>query len=264
MLISQSRLVAVAGVAGIWFLAGCAGVPSESTASTEPAASTESAGDKPAVAETAVATSTSLAEPRSSWREGRSTESRSMAGDGRSEPARATSSASSRETTGGAENANLVAQLNDAARELATLRAANARFRAERERPAAAARPTEIASRVDAVDDKIAGSLKSYSALKQELAGIIAEIERGRAENAAASAKLKDAASRSDDARAAVVRLESELRAEKRARADAEQNAAKLQDQLRTIARALANAGINVDKLAAGSEASSRRDASPR
>ncbi len=109
------------------------------------------------------------------------------------------------------------------------------------------------------MDDKIAASLKSYSALKQELAGFLAEIERGRAENAAASAKLKDAVNRSDDARAAISRLESDLRAEKRARAEAEQAAAKLQEQLRTIARALSSAGLSVEKLAAGAESGARR-----
>jgi len=166
-----------------------------------------------------------------------------------------------RESTATGDNASLVKQLNEAARELATLRAANARLKAERDRPAAAAAPraSEPAPRLDPAEQKIAASLKSYTTLKQELTSFLAEIERGRAENAAASAKLKDAVSRSDDARAAVTRLEHELRAEKRARADAEQAAAKLQDQLRTIARALSNAGINVDKLAAGADTGTRR-----
>jgi chromosome segregation ATPase len=273
MLPSQFRWVSVAGVAGLCFLAGCAGVPTESAAGKESTASTESpaaasadsAADKPAISESAVASATPVAEPRSSWRESRNTETRAAASESRSESPRpsASSTASAREsTTTSGENANLVTQLNDASRELATLRAANARLRAERDRPVAAPRASEPATRADPVDEKIAASLKSYATLKQELTSFLTEIERGRAENAAASAKLKDAVSRSDDARAAVARLEAELRAEKRARADAEQTAAKLQEQLRTIARALANAGINVDKLAAGTETGSRRETS--
>lgn len=262
------RGVSLIGVAAVGLLAGCAGVPTESTENSETTARVESVADKPATGDSATAatgsssssssTAAAVSEPRSSWREGR-TESRSAASEPRAEAVRSTASASARETSG-SESA-LVAQLNEAARELATLRAANARLRAEKDRPAPAgsARASEPAGRADPVDDKIAASLKSYGALKQELAGFLAEIERGRAENAAASAKLKDAVNRSDDARAAVARLESDLRAEKRARAEAEQAANKLQEQLRTIARALAAAGLSVDKLAAGAESGNRR-----
>jgi len=255
--------VSLIGVATVGLLAGCAGVPTESTENPETTARAESVADKPATGDsTAAATSssssssasTAASEPRSSWREGRA-ERRSAAG----EPTRSTASTSARDT--GSSESALVAQLNEASRELATLRAANARLRAEKERPAPAssARVGESAAKADPVDDKIAASLKSYGALKQELAGFLADIERGRAENAAASAKLKDAVNRSDDARAAVGRLENELRAERRARTEAEQAASKLQEQLRTIARALAAAGLSVDKLAAGAESGGRR-----
>ena len=233
----------------------------ESTASTAAtlASSSDSRADKPA----SDASSTVATEQRSSWRENRNAENRAAANDSRSDSARSSSNsgASNRDSTATGDNASLVSQLNEAARELATLRVANARLKAERERPAAATRPAETAPRLDPAEQKIAASLKSYAALKQELASFLAEIDRGRAENAAASAKLKDAVSRSDEARAAVTKFEAELRAEKRARAEAEQTAAKLQEQLRTIAKALLNAGINVDKLAAGAEASTRRDA---
>ncbi len=281
MLLPQIRWVVVAGVAGLGLLSGCAGISSESSprsestadapAGSEAKAGTDSPADKPAiVAESATSSSRSSSasaaatpEPRSSWRESRGTESRSTASESRSEPARSTASASTRESSGsGAESANLVAQLNEASRELATLRAANARLRAERDRPApvSSSRATEPALKADPMEEKIAASLKSYSALKQELAGFLAEIERGRAENAAASAKLKDAVSRSDESRTAIAKLESELRAERRARADAEQAAAKVQEQLRTIARALSAAGLSVDKLAAGAESANRRE----
>lgn len=148
------------------------------------------------------------------------------------------------------ETARLRDELNQMSRELASARAANAKLRAESRRGGGSTESasSSAAAKADPVDDKLAASLKSYSALKSELAGIFAEIERLRAENA----KVKDVSERAEDARAALAKLESELRSEKRARADAEAAVAKLQDQLRTIARALNAAGLSVDKLAGG------------
>lgn len=155
-----------------------------------------------------------------------------------------------------AENTRLREQLNEMSRELASARAANAKLRTESRRSDnESSSGSTAATKSDAADDKLAASLKSYGALKSELAGIFAEIERLRAENA----KVKDVASRADDARAALEKLERELRTEKRARADAEAAVTKLQDQLRAIARALSAAGLSVDKLAAGSESSRER-----
>lgn len=147
----------------------------------------------------------------------------------------------------------LVADLNDASRELAKLRTAYARLRAERSAPAAPA-----TAKSDPVDEKLSAALKSYGALKRELADIISEMERARAESAEAAAKLKDVSSRTDDSRATIARLERELRAEQKARIQAEQAVAKLQEQMRTIARALSSAGLSIDKLAGGGEAGGR------
>lgn len=160
-------------------------------------------------------------------------------------------------STSRTDNEKLQADLNDASRELATLRAAYARLKTEKGTAPATAAGTS--SRSDAIDDRLSSSLKSYGALRQELSGILAELEKARSDAAAANAKLKEISSRTDDSRSAVSRLESELRAEKRARAQAEQAVTKLQDQLRAVARALASAGLSVDKLAETGAESSRR-----
>lgn len=161
-----------------------------------------------------------------------------------------------RETPPPSDTAKLIADLNDATRELAALRTQNARLRANLDagggaRTAAAA-PTPAATRADPTDEKLAAAFKSYGALRQELSGLLAELEKARAESAAAAARLRDVSARTDDSRAAVAKLESELRAERRAREAAEQKADKLQEQLRTIARALSAAGLSVEKLSDG------------
>lgn len=164
----------------------------------------------------------------------------------------------SRESGPVSDHAKLTADLNEASRELAALRAQNARLRAEREsggggsgRSGGNSAPAREAAvpRTDPVDEKLAAAFKSYSALRQELAGVLAEMEKARSESAAAAARLKEVSSRTEDSRTTIARLERDLQAERRARDEAEQRADKLQEQLRTIAKALGDAGLSVDKL---------------
>lgn len=154
-----------------------------------------------------------------------------------------------------AATAKLVAQLNDATRELATLRASNARLRGER-----ATSPE--AARADPAEEKLGATMRSYSQFKQELTGFLVEIEKMRTENGAASAQLKDAAAQLKEARAAVGRLENEIRTEKAARGRAEEATAKLREQLRNIAQALASAGLKFDTFAAGADSAARLETS--
>lgn len=253
----EMRLLCVAGLAAAGLLAGCASVSSDASANPE------SAGDKPAAEPAAVAET--KAEPRSSWREGRSAAAESRS-ESRAEPrseasARPASAGTAGREAGGGEKGDrdLVAQLNEASRELAALRVANAKLKAERSAPAARSGESS-GSRLDPAEERLAASLKSYTAMKQELAAFLADIERSRADNAAASTRLKEALARAEDAGGTVARLEKELRAERRARAEAEQAAAKLEEQLRVIARALANAGLSVDKLAGAKDSAGRRE----
>jgi chromosome segregation ATPase len=150
----------------------------------------------------------------------------------------------------------LVQQLGDASKELATLRAANAKLRAERAQPAKA---TPAAAPIDAADEKLSASLKSYAAFKQEVGNIFSEVERVRQENAAMSINLKTAVEQSERARAAMAGLEQDLRAEQKSRAEAEKAVAQLRDQLRAVARAVSAAGLSGEKLSGAAEAAGKR-----
>lgn len=106
------------------------------------------------------------------------------------------------------------------------------------------------------MDEKISGSLKSYAAFKQEVAAIFAETERVRQENASLASNLKLAVEQADATRAAMARLEQDLRAERKTSAELEKTVAQLREQLRAVARAVSAAGLNVEKL---SESSTKR-----
>ena len=151
--------------------------------------------------------------------------------------------------------AKLVAQLNDATRELATLRVANARLRGERA-------PSAATVRADPVDEKLAASLRSHPQFKHELSGLMAEMEKARTENASMSAALKDASTKSKEASTALAPIEDELRREKASRMQAEQTAGRLREQLRIIASALSDAGLNFDTFSVGAEPAARLETS--
>ncbi len=163
-----------------------------------------------------------------------------------------------------AEMAKLVDQLNEAARELATLRTANARLRAARERGAGAPAREEAASRADPTEERLAASLRSYGQFRKEIAGLVTELERLKKAQAEAGADTKSAQEQARQARAALTRVEDELRTERRRREEAEAAASQLREQLRTIARAMADAGLNADKLTAQAEGAGRGNSGGR
>jgi hypothetical protein len=102
----------------------------------------------------------------------------------------------------------LVDQLREAARELATLRAANARLKVERDRAERAAQN-------------------------------VAESEETRRAREKTAADLKLATEEMRKLKAAVDRLGDDVAVEKRLRIEAEATAAQLREQLRTLARAV-------------------------
>jgi nucleoid-associated protein YgaU len=234
MILRLHRLPALSGL--LLLFAGCATVPSDESSASAPDTGerTESAGSSRESAPTPLtATEAAVAARRSS--------------------------ASS---SGPSDTAKLVEQLNEAARELATLRTANAKLRTERERP-----PPPVAApaaKADPADERLAASLKSYAAFKQEMASLLSEIERSRKGSAELGADLKAATEQVRQARAALARAEDDVRVEKRLRLEAEANAGQLREQLRTIARAMADAGLSAEKLTAtaGSDGSRGRTAS--
>ena len=211
---------------------GCATTPSgespeTAAAASESKATSESRRDAPR--ETATATETAAAERRVSTGTGSS-----------------------------ADMAKLVDQLNEAARELATLRTANAKLRADKDRPRPAS-TTEAVAKADPADERLAASLKSFAAFKQEMAALLAELERAKKSGSGADAELKAAAEQTRQTKAALARIEEDLRVEKRLRLEAEANAGQLREQLRTIARAMADAGLSAEKLGANPETGSTR-----
>lgn len=261
---------------GVLALGGCASVSTENSelsssssgaaiASGEEAPASRSAtatgkvdslAEKPAIAATGADT------PRSTFRaerEARAATATNATSATATNAVRATNQAASssdpRASTTG-ETAKLIQQLGDASKELATLRAANAKFRAERAQPAKAA---PAAAAIDPADEKLSASLKSYAAFKQEVGNIFSEVERVRQENAGLSSQLKTAVEQSDRARAATARLEADLRAEQKSRAEAEKTVMQLRDQLRAVARAVSAAGLSVEKLSGAVEVPAKR-----
>lgn len=255
-------------VVGVLALGGCASVPTENSASspssTEAAISsaeessasrstTDTGKAERGVEKSAVATA-GADTPRSTWRADR--ETRTAPATNAASASNLTASSSDTRASHTGETAKLVQQLGDASKELATLRAANAKLRAERAQPAKAV-PAAVPS--DAADEKLSASLKSYAAFKQEVGNIFSEVERVRQENAGLSSNLKTAVEQADRARAAMVRLEEDLRSEQKSRAEAEKSVTQLREQLRAVARAVSAAGLSVEKLAGGAETPAKR-----
>ena len=73
------------------------------------------------------------------------------------------------------------------------------------------------------------------------------------------SSQLKTAVEQADRARAAMARLEADLRAEQKSRAEAEKTVVQLRDQLRAVARAVSAAGLSADKLSGAAEVPGKR-----
>jgi hypothetical protein len=241
--------------ASVFVFAGCASAPLEQSASSDAVAersegSTAVENSEPGAKREVVAAATS----RATIREELPIERRPASVTAERETESARPSESRRSAAGGADSARLAAQLDEATRELATLRAAQARAGTERARPAA----TREVVKPEAADEKLSASLKSYAQFKHEMAVFFTEMERVKKENAELGAALKSAEIELKDVRASVVKIEGELRAEKRSRTAADESVAQLRDQLRAIGRALAAAGLSAEKLAADALPSGR------
>ncbi len=265
---SLRNFLSLLPVVGVLALGGCASVSTEnSESSPSSAAAAISSGEEASASrsETATGKADSLAEkpavaaagadtPRSTFRAEREARAASATNAASSTNLAASTSDPRASTT--AETAKLVQQLGDASKELATLRAANAKFRAERVQPAKA---VSAVATIDPADEKLSASLKSYAAFKQEVGNIFSEVERVRQENVGLSSQLKTAVEQADRARAAMARLEADLRAEQKSRAEAEKTVVQLRDQLRAVARAVSAAGLSVEKLSGAAEVPGKR-----
>ena len=194
----------------VLLLAGCAtssSPDSSESGRTEP----EAPAPKESNRGTGSRTAAEEAAPR---RETRDSATRSPAAETRSGPVTSTERAATRSAlaaagTGGTSDIpRLVEQLREAARELATLRAANARLKVERDRAEKTAQSAAESEEARRAREKTAAELKAAG---EELR------------------KLKDT----------VERLEESLSVERRLRLEAEKTTAQLREELKTIARAV-------------------------
>ncbi|MFM8337856.1 MAG: hypothetical protein ACKODK_20045 [Opitutaceae bacterium] len=194
----------------VLLLAGCA-----TSSSSDSSESGRTEPEAPAPKESTRGTeSRSAAEEAAPRRETRDSARRSSAAETRSEPVTSTERAATRSAlaaagTGGTSDiSRLVEQLREAARELATLRAANARLKVERERA-------------------------------EKTAQSAAESEESRRAREKTAAELKAASEELRKLKETVERLGEYLSVERRLRLEAENTTAQLRDELKTIARAV-------------------------
>lgn len=227
------RLPLALALVASFSLAGCAGFRPESVASAE----------RPSAAEKAASSATAA-------------DAEKAAAPAESEPVATPTTPHDPQAT---PSERLAEQLRDATRELATLRASNAKLKTSIARPAAPV----VVREPEPVDAKLTASLRSYVQFKQELAGFFADLDKLRADNVILSAELKDVAAGSKEAKAALAKLESELQFEKDARAQAEQTITKLREQLRAVADAVAAAGLSLDRAPSGAGPSARLETNP-
>lgn len=126
----------------------------------------------------------------------------------------------------------LVEKLNEASRELATLRSNYAKLQTER------TPSTDVAAlhaRLGATEEKLATSLRSYTELQEEITRLRTEVDRARTENVVLSEQVKSVTAKNDQAQAALAQLSTQLLAQKEARTRAEQDAETLRTQLNSV-----------------------------
>jgi nucleoid-associated protein YgaU len=144
-----------------------------------------------------------------------------------------------------AASRQLVAELNETTRQLAALREDYTRLQAERDRlaspeanartPAPAATPDQLSdlqTQLGDTENKLAAALRTYTQLEKENSQLTAEVDKAHDENAALAVQVKDLTKQNQDAQAALAQLNTELLAQKEARARTEQDAEGLRTQL--------------------------------
>ncbi len=152
----------------------------------------------------------------------------------------------------------LVARLNETTKELTTLRASYAKLQAERAAAAgnlsatadSSARMTaalEAAAKSRELEEKLAASLRNYTQLQEENVRLRTDIDKTRAENTNLTAQVKTLTSQNEQAQVALSQLNTELLAQKDARARAEQQAAANAAQLSAV---IAQSGAKAATLA--------------
>lgn len=137
----------------------------------------------------------------------------------------------------GTPDTALVAKLAASTRELAALRASYAELQSQRQSAAnsGSGASAVLQARFGATEEKLAQTLRDFTRLQQENDELKKAITRGREENARLGAQVEKLRGENSDIRAALAQLNTELLAQKEARAQAEQNAAAWRAQLRSV-----------------------------
>ncbi len=158
-------------------------------------------------------------------------------------------------------SAELLALLNETSRELGTLRANNAKLRAERSRFTTPRVETIV--KPEANDERLTASVRSFGQFKQELAGFLDEAEKFRVENAALSKQVAALTEQVREAQGQLEPVKAEALVQREAREQAELAVEKLRDQLRAIAKALSAAGLSLDAFSGEKDPTARLETSP-
>lgn len=147
----------------------------------------------------------------------------------------------------GSSDAVLAARLNETTRELATLRESYAKLDAERARLNAASASSlvkagnsspelvELNARLSETQEKLAASMHAFTTLREETADLRVEIQQTKTKNAALTDEVRILTAQNSEARAALAQLNTELLAQKDARARASQEADAARSQLSTV-----------------------------
>jgi nucleoid-associated protein YgaU len=131
---------------------------------------------------------------------------------------------------------DLVKRLNETTRELATLRASYSQLQTQRgASPAAAAMDVTTQIRLTELEEKLAASMRNYTQLQEENARLRRDLTSARSENASLADRLTTVVARNEEAQGALAQLNTELLAQKDARARAEQTTTALRAQLSAV-----------------------------
>ena len=134
-----------------------------------------------------------------------------------------------------ANSADVVARLTETSRELAALRVNYAKLQNERAASAPGSDRATIAAAQSALEEKLAASLRNYTQLQEENARLRSEVERTRTENLGLTDQLKTAAQEAERTQLTLLQLNTDLVAQKEARARAEQVADAARSQLTAV-----------------------------
>lgn len=142
-------------------------------------------------------------------------------------------------TADGDTSRRLAEKLTQTSRELADLRNSYVQLKAERATAAAAIAsddPSILKARLGETEEKLAVAVRTSQALQQEVDQLKTAVARSRAENLTLAAQARVATAQSEQAQAALAKLNLELVAQKDARVRAEQDAETLRNELRVVA----------------------------